>query len=68
MLKIILLIVLVILALSFFGISLRAIANSPVGQDNFAYIAQVFVDIWNSFIGFMSALVQNATGHAVGSW
>ncbi|MDE1965943.1 MAG: hypothetical protein KGI41_01710 [Patescibacteria group bacterium] len=68
MFKLIIFIVLAVLALSFFGISIRAIATSPVGQDNFLYITQVFVDIWNACIAFMTHLVANATGGQAGSW
>ncbi len=31
------------LALSFFGISVQAIINSPAGQQNFAYLAYLIV-------------------------
>lgn len=66
MLKLILVIALAVLALSFFGVSIRAIVQSPVGQDNLVYIGQVFVDIWNAFIGFMTHLVSNATHGSAG--
>ncbi len=35
-----------VLALSFFGISLQAIVNSPAGQENFAYLWYLLVAGW----------------------
>ena len=35
-----------LLALSFFGISIQAIINSPVGQANFAYVANLLSQLW----------------------
>lgn len=67
MLKLILIVALAVLALSFFGVSIRAIVHSPVGQDNLTYIGQVFADIWNAFIAFMTHVVANATHGSVGS-
>ncbi|MFA6414474.1 MAG: hypothetical protein WC217_02060 [Candidatus Paceibacterota bacterium] len=34
------------LTLSFFGISIQAIVNSPAGQANIAYIASLFSQLW----------------------
>ncbi len=34
------------LALSFFGISLKAIIQSPTGQENLAFVAQLASDFW----------------------
>ena len=34
------------LALSFFGISIQAIVNSPAGQANLAYLAALFSPAW----------------------
>ncbi|MFA6503125.1 MAG: hypothetical protein WCT45_02625 [Candidatus Paceibacterota bacterium] len=35
-----------LLALSFFGISLQAIVNSPAGQANFAYVSNLLSQLW----------------------
>jgi len=35
------------LALSFFGISLKAIIQSPTGQENVTFIAQLASDFWH---------------------
>lgn len=35
-----------LLALSFFGISIQAIINSPAGQENFSYLLHVLSQLW----------------------
>ncbi|MBI2410007.1 hypothetical protein HYV30_03130 [Candidatus Kaiserbacteria bacterium] len=35
-----------VLTLSFFGISIQAIVDSPAGRANFSYIAQLFTQAW----------------------
>ncbi len=39
--------VVLVLALSFFGISIQAIVNSPAGQANFAYLAGLLSQFWD---------------------
>jgi hypothetical protein len=46
MLKTIFWIFVLLLALSFFGISLQAIVNSPAGQANFSYLYHLLVQGW----------------------
>ncbi|MEK7157265.1 MAG: hypothetical protein AAB709_01795 [Patescibacteria group bacterium] len=46
MLRTIFWILVLILALSFFGISIRAIVNSPAGQENFAYLFDLLSRFW----------------------
>jgi hypothetical protein len=50
MLRVIFWIIVGVLALSFFGISLKAIVTSPAGQENFAYLWELtvsfFVWLW----------------------
>jgi hypothetical protein len=36
-----------VLALSFFGISIQAIVTSPAGKENFAYVYQLLLDLWH---------------------
>ncbi|OGG68420.1 hypothetical protein A3H77_02600 [Candidatus Kaiserbacteria bacterium RIFCSPLOWO2_02_FULL_56_11] len=55
MLKLIFWIVVGVLALSFFGISLQEIVNSPAGRENFAYLFQLMVMAWQWLI----ELIQN---------
>jgi len=42
-----------ILGLSFFGISLEAIVNSPAGQANFAYLLHLLSQLWSWFIEYI---------------
>ncbi len=41
-----------LLALSFFGISLQAIVNSPAGQANFAYTYNLLLQAWDWLVHF----------------
>ncbi|MDO8624057.1 MAG: hypothetical protein Q7R54_01755 [bacterium] len=60
MLKLIFWIVIGVLALSFFGISLQSIINSPAGQENFAYLWQLIVATWNWFIAFIQNKISGS--------
>jgi hypothetical protein len=42
-----------ILGLSFFGISLEAIVNSPAGQANFAYLLYLLTQIWQWLVTYI---------------
>jgi hypothetical protein len=42
-----------IVGLSFFGISLEAIVNSPAGQANFAYLLFLLSQIWEFVIDYV---------------
>lgn len=46
MLKLIFWIFVLFLALSFFGISIQAIVNSPAGQANLAYLSSLLLQLW----------------------
>jgi hypothetical protein len=52
MLRLIFWTVVLILALSFFGISIQAIVTSPAGQENFSYVAELLVKAWRWISGF----------------
>ncbi|MBI3572078.1 hypothetical protein HY091_00895 [Candidatus Kaiserbacteria bacterium] len=56
MLKLIFLIIVGVLALSFFGISLEAIVNSPAGQSNFAYLSHLLTIGWKALVLFIQSL------------
>ena len=40
-------IIVLVLALSFFGISIQAIVNSPAGQENFSYLLNLLSQFWD---------------------
>jgi hypothetical protein len=46
MLKLIFWVFVLLLALSFFGISVQAIANSPAGQANINYVINLLSQVW----------------------
>ena len=48
--KLIILIVVALLVLSYFGISLRALVNNPVTQDNISYTASTTVTVWDAYL------------------
>ncbi len=52
MLKTIFWTLVLVLALSFFGISIQAIVNSPAGQENFAYIGGLLSQGWQWLVHF----------------
>lgn len=55
MLRLVILIVIGVLALSFFGITIESIVHSPAGQSNFSYLWQLLQDganwVWG-YIGY----------------
>lgn len=46
----IILIVIALLILGYFGINLRSVVNSPTTQDNFSYVWNNVVDVWNNYL------------------
>lgn len=56
MLKLIFWMFVLILALSFFGISLQAIINSPAGQANFSYVYHLLLGVWQWIVSFFQHL------------
>lgn len=45
-----------LLTLSFFGISIQAIINSPAGQDNFGYALEILIDAWEWVVHFIQSI------------
>ncbi|MBU6388523.1 hypothetical protein KGQ72_01435 [Patescibacteria group bacterium] len=50
-----------ILALSFFGISIQAIVNSPAGQENFTYVFGVLSHLWQLIMHIAAKVWQWST-------
>ena len=46
----IIIIVIALLILSYFGYNLRSIATSPTAQDNFSYVGEVVSNVWNNWL------------------
>jgi len=50
LIKMILIIIAALLILSYFGINLRNLVNSPTNQDNVSYVATTSVSVWNTYL------------------
>ena len=57
MVRFIIIVAILILALSFFGISIRAIVESPTGHDNFAFIGHLVSNGWHIIRSWFDVLV-----------
>ncbi|HWH16452.1 MAG TPA: hypothetical protein VNU25_02635 [Candidatus Paceibacterota bacterium] len=61
MARFIILVIILILALSYFGISIRDIAQSPTGQDNFSFVWMYVKDGWEILTRFIADLIDAVT-------
>ncbi len=61
MLHLIVWVVIGLLALSFFGISLRAIANSPTSQDNMSFLVDTLRIGWDYLEAWVTTLISGFT-------
>lgn len=61
MARFIILVIILILALSYFGISIRDIAQSPTGQDNFSFVWMYVKDGWEILTQFVADLISAVT-------
>lgn len=58
MLKIIFWVVVGLLALSYFGISLRGLVNSPANQDNISFLLNLIQNGWNALVLWLHSAVN----------
>jgi hypothetical protein len=56
MLRAIILIIVLLLVLSFFGVSVQHIIESPTGQSNFSYVGDLLQQGWNALVIFFNSL------------
>lgn len=47
-----------VLGLSYFGISIQAIINSPAGQANVAYISQLLLQFWLWLLPYIQPFIS----------
>ncbi len=47
------------LALSFFGISIQKIIDSPAGQANLAYIVQLLAQLWHWLVTYLQRFASS---------
>jgi hypothetical protein len=57
--KAIILIVIALLIISYFGFNLRSLASAPTTQSNFGYVKEVLVNVWDSFLKRPVLIVWN---------
>jgi len=57
--KIIILIVIALLILSYFGFNLRTLISSPTTQDNFGYVASSTTTVWDKYLKKPASYVWN---------
>lgn len=50
MIRNILIIVIILLVVSYFGVNVREVATSPTTQQNFSYVTSVVIDVWNNYL------------------
>jgi len=50
MLKLILYVIILLLVLSFFGVSLQHLVEAPATQSNFGYVEQLLADGWHLIV------------------
>ncbi|MFA6432381.1 MAG: hypothetical protein WCV82_00985 [Candidatus Paceibacterota bacterium] len=50
LIKIILIIIIGLLVLSYFGINLRQLVNTPTNKDNVSYVASTTITVWDSYL------------------
>ncbi len=58
MIRFIILLVLVVLALSYFGISIRHIVESPSGTDNLTYVWSLIQNGWDILVAWISGFAE----------
>ena len=50
LIKLIVIVIIGILVLSYFGINIQSIAESPTSQSNFSYVYGIISGIWNGYL------------------
>ena len=62
LIKLIILIIVLIIALSYFGVNIQKIAESDTGRANFGYVWQMVLKVW----GWLSGLYQQYLASSIG--
>lgn len=57
MVRLIIWIVVGLLALSFFGVSLRSLIDSPTNQENVSFLSQLLHQGWATFTAWLHAVI-----------
>lgn len=62
MLRTIIFIVFIMLVLSFFGISIREVATSPAGQENFGFLWELIKSGWQAIVDLWHTVTEALAG------
>lgn len=57
--KAVIMIVVILLIISYFGINLRSTVNSPTTQENFSYVINGTIHVWDSYLKKPASYVWN---------
>ena len=55
--RLLIIVAILLLALSFFGISVRSIVESPTGHDNFTFIWELIRTGWHILVGWADLII-----------
>lgn len=61
MVRLIIWVIIGLLALSFFGVSLRALVESPTSQENFTYLWALLQQGWDYIVNWVSSFFDLVT-------
>lgn len=50
LIRLIIYIIIILLIISYFGLNIRTIVNSPAGQENFTYVQEIMINVWNGYL------------------
>jgi hypothetical protein len=62
MIRFIIIVIILVLALSYFGISIRHIAESPTGTDNFEYLTNTLSMGWDILVAWVAGFAEGIKG------
>ncbi len=65
MIKWIVILIILILVLSYFGISIQSVVNSPAGQSNFSYVWNGATYVWNTYLSGPANYLWNNLGSSL---
>ncbi len=51
--------IIALLSISYFGINLKGIVDSPTGQSNFGYVKELTVNLWDHYLKKPSVYLYN---------
>ena len=59
LIRTVILIVIALIILGYFGFNLRTILNSPTVQDNLNYAGEIALNIWNQYLKGIATVIWN---------